>query len=106
MSAKQATKQAARQGSGVQPNKALAAMALQNMTPPMYSNTSTPKKPTTSASRAASHKRVSSVKESQERKEIQNVARPDNKDRHNVELVGRKDSDPKTAKEKTSSVFH
>lgn len=37
-----------------------------------------------------------------ERKKIQNMPRKDAGDRHNIELVGRKDSDPKSSNEKTS----
>lgn len=51
------------------------------------------------AHKAKKHK---AVRENVERKSIQNVPRPDAGDRHNVELVGRKNSDPKTSKEKTS----
>jgi len=51
---------------------------------------------------AKKHKMHEAVDGGVERKKIQNVPRPDAGDRHDNELVGRKDADPKTAKEKTS----
>lgn len=60
----------------------------------------------TSVGHAKAHRKHGPVKEETdggvERKKIQNVPRPDAGDRHKIAFVGRKDDDPKTAKEKTS----
>lgn len=63
-------------------------------------------RPPKSVGHAKSHQKHGPVKEETdggvERKKIQNVPRPDAGDRHKIAFVGRKDDDPKTAKEKTS----
>lgn len=56
-----------------------------------------------SASRARGHRRHVSEEVADEiRKKIQNMPRPDAGDRKSIEYVGRKDSDPKSVKQKTS----
>lgn len=55
------------------------------------------------ASKARGHRRhVSEEIANEVRKKIQNMPRPDAGDRKSIEYVGRKDSDPKSTKQKTS----
>ena len=59
-------------------------------------------RPPSSKGHAKAARKNAPVHEENERRKIQNVPRPDAGDRHKIDVVGRKEDDPKTAKEKTS----
>ena len=83
------------------PTPYFTAVPVQYMGPLYGSKTSLSRAKSIPVTNLAKHSK-NMREDTQTRKLIQNMPRKDAGDRHDIELVGRKDSDPKSSKEKTS----